>query len=82
MENKYLKALEKRYESQMLEAEANLELYLNYNNLSAIGEHSDLLAEQDKWLEVYSSASDKLENLKKLFSKEFLKKEKLQKING
>jgi len=60
---KYIKALKLRYESQLAEAEANLELYLSENNLAAIGEHSDLLEEQDKWITKYSEAKDKLENL-------------------
>ncbi len=67
--NKYVKALVKRYEAQMAEAEANLSLYLS-NNLAAIGEHSDIMEEQDKWLESYSSAKDKLDSLKDILSKE------------
>jgi hypothetical protein len=65
--NKYIKALIARYEAQMAEAEANLSLYLY--NLAGIGEHSDIMEEQDKWLEVYSSAKDKLESLKVILSK-------------
>lgn len=61
--NKYVSALIKRYEAEMAEAEANLSLYFSDSNLAAIGEHSDLLAEQDKWIEKYSSSKDKLEDL-------------------
>jgi hypothetical protein len=64
--NKYLTALSKRYEAEMAEAEANLSLYLSNNNLAAIGEHSDLMEEQDKWIEKYTNAKDKLETLKSL----------------
>lgn len=64
--NKYISALKLRYESQIAEAEANLALYLSGHNLSAIGEHSDLLEEQDKWLGKLSEAKDKLEALKSL----------------
>ena len=63
---KYINALCKRYEAEMAEAEANLELYLSNNNLAAIGEHSDLMEEQDKWIEKYTNAKDKLETLKSL----------------
>ena len=64
--NRYINALEKRYEAEMAEAEANLGLYLSSNNLAAIGEHSDLMEEQDKWIEKYTNAKDKLETLKSL----------------
>jgi len=64
--NRYINALKKRYEAEMAEAEANLGLYLSSNNLAAIGEHSDLMEEQDKWIEKYTNAKDKLETLKLL----------------
>ena len=62
----YVNALRKKYESQMAEAEANLALYFSSTNLAAIGEHSDLMEEQDKWIEKYTNAKDKLETLKSL----------------
>lgn len=61
--NKYISALRKRYEAEMAEAEANITLYLSGQNLAAIGEHSDLMEEQDKWIEKYTNAKDKLETL-------------------
>lgn len=60
--NLYVKALYKKYEAQIAEAEANLSLYLK--NLSAIGEHSDLMEEQDQWITKLSDAQGKLETLK------------------
>jgi hypothetical protein len=63
---KYIKALRLRYQSDMAEAEAALELYLSNDNLAAIGEHSDLLEEQDKWISKYTDAKDKLESLETL----------------
>jgi len=63
---KYISALQKRYEAEMAEAEANITLYLSGQNLAAIGEHSDLMEEQDKWIEKYTNAKDKLETLKYL----------------
>jgi hypothetical protein len=76
--NRYINALQKRYEAEMAEAEANLALYLSNNNLSAIGEHSDLMEEQDKWIEKYTNAKDKLETLKSLN----LKDESIERINS
>ena len=60
---KYVAALQKRYEAEMAEADANISLYLSGQNLAAIGEHSDLMEEQDKWIEKYTNAKDKLETL-------------------
>jgi hypothetical protein len=61
----YVLALKKKYEAEMLEAEANLDLYVN--NLTGIGEHSDLLEEHDKWVEAWVNAKDKLEAVNSLF---------------
>ena len=63
---KYVSALQKRYEAEMAEAEANIALYLSGQNLAAIGEHSDIMEEQDKWIEKYTNAKDKLDTLKSL----------------
>ena len=76
--NRYINALSKKYEAEMAEAEANLALYLSNNNLAAIGEHSDLMDEQDKWIEKYTNAKDKLETLKSLNFKD----ESIERINS
>ena len=55
------KALQKKYEGQIAEANANIEIYLK--NPAGIGEHSDVLAEVDKQLELAASAQEKLEYL-------------------
>lgn len=68
----YINALRKKYEAQIEEAKANLALYTS--SLVAIGEHSDLLQEHDKWVEVYTNAKDKLESLNEIFNE--------SKING
>lgn len=70
----YISALRKKYEAQMEEAKANLSLYFSSNNLAAIGEHSDLLAEHDRWVEVYANAKDKLEALNSLYGEDTLVK--------
>ena len=77
--NKYLNALVKRYEAEMAEAEANLSLYFSDRNLAAIGEHSDLMEEHDKWIEKYTNAKDKLETIKSL---DFNGDDNLKKINS
>jgi hypothetical protein len=64
----YVIALRKKYEYQMEEAKANLALYFSNTNLAAIGEHSDLLTEHDKWIESYTNAKDKLESLMSLYT--------------
>jgi len=63
----YVIALKKKYEYQMEEAKANLALYFSNSNLAAIGEHSDLLAEHDRWIESYTNAKDKLDSLISLY---------------
>jgi hypothetical protein len=61
----YISALIKKYEAEMSEAEANLNLYVN--SLVGIGEHSDLLEEHDKWVEKWVNANDKLGAVKQIF---------------
>ena len=70
----YYQALKLRYQSQMAEAHANLDLYFSNGNLAAIGEHSDLLAEHDRWIEVYANAKDKLETLTDLYEQFLVEK--------
>ena len=69
----YYNALRKRYEAQIEEAKANLTLYFSSTHLAAIGEHSDLLAEHDKWVEVLANAKDKLDTLESIFDKNTMK---------
>ena len=59
LQNHYFNALKLRYESQIEEAKANL---------AAIGEHSDLLSEHDRWISQYAEAQDKLQTLMSLFA--------------
>jgi hypothetical protein len=70
----YYQALKLRYQSQMAEAKANLDLYFSNGNLAAIGELSDLLAEHDRWIEVYANAKDKLETLTDLYEQFLVEK--------
>jgi hypothetical protein len=79
---KYVSALQKRYEAEMAESEANIALYLSGNNLAAIGEHSDLMEEQDKWIEKYTNAKDKLETLRSLDLTESDQEKSIERINS
>jgi hypothetical protein len=58
------KALMKRYEAEIAEAEATLLIY--FNNPVGIGEHPQHLEEMDKMLEKYANAKDKLEIIQSL----------------
>jgi hypothetical protein len=58
------KALVKRYEAEIAEAEATLLIY--FNNPVGIGEHPQHLEEMDKMLEKYANAKDKLEIIQAL----------------
>jgi hypothetical protein len=69
----YYNALRKRYEAQIEEAKANLALYFSTTNLAAIGEHSDLLSEHDKWIEVLANATDKLQTLDSIYDRNTMK---------
>ncbi len=59
---RYMFALQLKYKAKMEEALANLDLYFS-NNLAAIGEHSDIMEEHDKWLDIYATNKGKLEAL-------------------
>ena len=59
--NKYAKASEAHFRAIKLEAEAVLNTY--FNNSVGIGDHSDIPAEVNKWVEKLSTAEDALETL-------------------
>ena len=59
-------ALEKKYEAQIAEAQATLEIY--FNSSVGIGEHPQMLQEMDKFVDQLSAANDKLINLQQYFS--------------
>ena len=56
-----LEALIKRYQAQIAEAEATIEIYLN--NSVGIGEHPQHLDEMDKLFEKIAAAKEKLETI-------------------
>jgi len=64
--NGLFQAAKARYQAQIVEAVATLEIY--FTNAAAIGEHPDLLAEVDKYLDMLESASGKLNALGEHFT--------------
>tara|TARA_Y100000593_G_C4165180_1_gene264049 strand:- start:431 stop:655 length:225 start_codon:yes stop_codon:yes gene_type:complete len=69
--NKLLKASIDKYESQKSEALAHLEIL--FNNSVGIGEHTDILAEIDKWVNSLSQAEENLSMLNNNFNTLFNK---------
>ena len=59
--DKIVKALKKKYESDMETALTTIDIYLD--NSVGIGEHPQHIAEIDKLLSTYCSAKEKLESL-------------------
>ena len=64
--NGLLHAAKAKYQAQIVEAVATLEIY--FTNAVAIGEHPDLLSEVDKYVGKLESASGKLGTLGQHFS--------------
>ena len=61
MKRAMLEALEKRYEAEIAEADATIQIYLN--NSVGIGEHPQQLEEIDKLLSKLVDANEKLNEL-------------------
>ena len=61
MKTAILDALEARYEAQIAEADATINIYLN--NSVGIGEHPQHIEEVDKQLQKISDAQEKLDAL-------------------
>ena len=57
-----LEALESRYQAEIAEADATIQIYLN--NSVGIGEHPQHLDEIDKLIEKIANAKEKLEVIK------------------
>ena len=65
MKQHILKALEKRYEAQICEAESTIKIY--FNNSVGIGEHPDVLEAIEKEIAVIATYMDELEVLNRYF---------------
>ena len=63
--NKLLKASIDKYESQKSEALAHLDIL--FNKSVGIREHTDILAEVNKWVESLSQAEENIQTLDKFF---------------
>ena len=66
--NGLFQAAKARYQAQIVEAIATLEIY--FTNAVAIGEHPDLLAEVGKYLDMLEDAQGKLNALEKHFTRQ------------
>ena len=71
MKTRLIKALESKYQAEMDDAIARLEVYVT--SPVAIGEHPQHTEEMDKLVTQYNDAKDKLESLKLMIQE--LKKE-------
>ena len=65
VQNKLLQASIDKYKAEISEALATLDVY--FNKPVGIGEHPDLLAEIDKYVEKLETATGKLETLQRYF---------------
>lgn len=65
MNKRLYDALVKKYEAQIAEAEATLEIY--FTNSVGIGEHPQHLEEMDKFVTQLTDATDKKEVLKEFW---------------
>ena len=63
--SKLIKAANDKYQAQKSEALAHLDIL--FNKSVGIGEHTDILIEVDKWINVLSQAEENLEILNKHF---------------
>ena len=68
MNNGLLEAIKAKYQAEILECIATLEIY--FTNAVAIGEHPDLLAEVDKYLDMLEDAQGKINALDKHFTRQ------------
>ena len=66
--NGLLHAAKAKYQAQIVEAISTLEIY--FTNAVAIGEHPDLLAEVDKYLEILEDAQGKINALDEYFTRQ------------
>ena len=58
MDQYLIDALKAKYQADMAEANANIQVYLN--NPAGIGEHPDIIAAIDTQVELYAAAKEKL----------------------
>ena len=66
--NELMKALQKKYESDIAVAKANIEVYLK--NPAGIGEHPDIVEAVNTQVQLIADAEDKLDVLIKHYTSE------------
>lgn len=64
--NRFYRALEAKYQADIEEALATVDLY--FNKSVGVGEHPDILGELDKYMTQLDEALGKLDTLKKIFN--------------
>lgn len=64
--NRFIRALEAKYQAKIEEALATIDLYLN--NSVGVGEHPDILEVLDNYLSILDENKSKLETLRSLFA--------------
>ena len=78
--NRFYRALEAKYQANIEEALAILELY--FNKSVGVGEHPDIVDILDKYLTVLDDNTGKLSTLQKLFEVENANKNTSQPTNS
>lgn len=64
--NRFVRALEAKYQSKVEEALATIDLYLNKS--VGVGEHPDIMAVLDQYVSELDEYKSKLETLRNLFN--------------
>lgn len=63
--NRFIKALESKYQAKVDEAIATIDLYMTRG--AGVGDHPDVLGVIDKYLSILDNNNSKLELIKKVF---------------
>lgn len=63
--NRFVKALESKYQAKIDESIATIELYISKS--AGVGEHPDILGVLDEYISILESNTSKLELLNKVF---------------
>ena len=64
--NRFIRALEAKYQAKIEEALATIDLYISKS--VGVGEHPDILDVLDQYVDILESNTSKLEALQKLFA--------------
>lgn len=64
--NRFIRALESKYQSKIEESLATIDLYMNKS--VGVGEHPDILEVLDKYVAILDEYKSKLETLREVFS--------------